>query len=289
MVRIVISYIFAPLFAVSFMGAALALAQAGAPKWTFPLLLLCAIAVSFAAERIAPYDSAWNRDKDDSATDAVHALVNEAGVGLSLFSLPFLAEHVPHVELWPVAWPLWAQLLLAVAVSDFGITMTHYASHRFELLWRLHAVHHAASRLYGFNGLMKHPLHQSLELLAGTAPLFFVGITSDIAWLLSFAVSIQLLLQHSNVDMRIGWLAYVWAAAPVHRHHHLASKTEGDVNFGLFLTLWDHLLGTFVANRRSPREGEVGVAGRPDYPKGYLAQLFEPFRSGAAVIGKSQN
>lgn len=54
--------------------------------------------------------------------------------------------------------------------------------------------------------------------------------------------------------------------APGHRHHHIASKAKGGVNFGLFAMLWDHLLGTFVIGRPAPREGELGVVGRPDFP-----------------------
>ncbi|MEM9839562.1 MAG: hypothetical protein AAF830_10480, partial [Pseudomonadota bacterium] len=83
---------------------------------------------------------------------------------------------------------------------------------------------------------------------------------------------------HSNTDMRVGPLIYLWAVAPGHRHHHLAHKVKGDVNFGLFTMIWDHLLGTFVKDRPQPRDGDLGVAGRPDYPVGYGAQLVEPFR-----------
>ena len=163
-------------------------------------------------------------------------------------------------------------------MADLGITLAHYASHRIAALWRLHAVHHAVKRMYGFNGLLKHPLHQAIELTAGVAPLVLMGMPQNIAWLLAFAVAIQLILQHSNVDMKIGPLVYIWAVAPAHRHHHLASQTDGDVNFGLFTSLWDHLLGTFRSGADTPRAGEIGVFGRPDYPKGYLLQLMEPFR-----------
>lgn len=107
-------------------------------------------------------------------------------------------------------------------MADLGITLAHYVSHRAEWLWRLHAVHHSVERMYGFNGLMKHPLHQAIETAAGTAPLVVVGMPLDVGALLGFAVAIQLLLQHSNVDMRAGPLAYLWAVAPGHRHHHLA-------------------------------------------------------------------
>lgn len=163
-------------------------------------------------------------------------------------------------------------------VADFGITLAHYASHRIPALWSLHAVHHSVERMYGFNGLLKHPLHQAIELTAGVAPLVLLGMPSNVAWLLAFAVAIQLILQHSNVDMRIGPLIHIWAVAPAHRHHHLASQTEGDVNFGLFTSLWDHLLGTFRAAPDTPRAGQIGVSGRRDYPRDYLRQLAEPFR-----------
>lgn len=66
--------------------------------------------------------------------------------------------------------------------------------------------------------------------------------------------------------------------APGHRHHHIASKAKGGANFGLFPMLWDHLLGTFVIGRAAPREGELGVVGRPYFPVPYWSQLVGPSR-----------
>jgi sterol desaturase/sphingolipid hydroxylase (fatty acid hydroxylase superfamily) len=100
-----------------------------------------------------------------------------------------------------------------------------------------------------------------------------------VAWLLGFAVAVQLLLQHSNVDLEVGPFVHVWAVGPAHRFHHLNRVGEGDVNFGLFSAVWDHLLGTFRYDAaRTPRLGDLGIEGRADYPVGYLAQLLEPFR-----------
>ena len=115
--------------------------------------------------------------------------------------------------------------------------------------------------MYGFNGLLKHPVHQFFEVSAGALPWLLLGIPLDVAAVASFAVLIQLQLQHSNVEMRVGPLAYVWAVAPVHRHHHLASQTDGDVNFGLFLTLWDVLLGTArFGSSEHIKAGAIGLA-----------------------------
>ena len=79
--------------------------------------------------------------------------------------------------------------------------------------------------------------------------------------------------------MKIGPLKYVWAVAPVHRFHHLNKAGDGDVNFGLFTTLWDYLLGTALFDeRRRFTSDELGIESAPNYPVDYLDQLIEPFR-----------
>lgn len=276
---LVFRILYAPLYFLTFVGSAAMLISAGmSPLWLIALLVV-AVAISLIAERIAPFEIDWNRNQGDARRDLAHAFVNESSILVLVLLLPFFAGLVPWPSVWPTSLPFWAQLVLAIFLLDAGISFTHFASHRGPLLWRFHAVHHSVRRMYGFNGLLKHPVHQLIEISIGTLPWLLMGIPQDVAVVGSFAVAIQLQLQHSNVDMRIGPLAYLWAVAPVHRHHHLASATEGDVNFGLFFTVWDVLLGT--ARFRSSdhiRAGQVGVAGRADYPETYLAQLAEPFR-----------
>lgn len=278
LLRSIVRLVYAPLFFIGLLWSAVVLIDQDAPPWCLPLLLAAALVLSAAAERLVPYERVWNRSHDDMGRDLIHAAVNETLIALSVLALPIVAGLMPHFDLWPSAWPLWGQLGFAILVADAGITLAHFASHRIKGLWPLHAVHHSVERMYGFNGLLKHPLHQAIELTAGVAPLVLIGMPQEVAWLLAFAVAVQLILQHSNVDMRIGPLIYVWAVAPAHRHHHLASQTDGDVNFGLFTSLWDHLLGTFRHGGDTPGAGEIGVFGRPDYPTEYMRQLIEPFR-----------
>ncbi|MEM7412003.1 MAG: sterol desaturase family protein [Myxococcota bacterium] len=269
--------VFAPGVFVAAIGVAMVLSlQGAAPAW-LGVLLAAALAACFAAERMWPYEPVWNRDRGDGDRDLLHALVNEGATVASIALLPVLASFA-GTGLWPEHWPLLAQWALAVVVADMGITLAHAASHRYAALWRLHAVHHSVTRMYGMNGWMKHPLHQGLETLAGTAPLIVLGLPQTVAWLLGFSVALQLLLQHANLEMRLGALGRWWAVAPGHRLHHVAS-TDGDVNFGLFTLVWDRMLGTYRApEEAAPRDGALGVADRSDYPVAYLAQLVEPFR-----------
>ncbi len=283
LLRWTVQYLYAPVFFIGFITASVwSVGYTESFLWLLILLLL-AIAFSFAAEHFVPYEITWNTPMGDRKRDIVHAIVNEASNVLAIAAIPLLATIVPTLGLWPTDWPLWLQLAMAIVIADAGITIAHYVSHRINVLWRLHAVHHSVKRLYGFNGLMKHPLHQAIELVAGTSPLLLLGLPVDVGALLAFAVAIQLLLQHSNVDMRVGPLIYVWAVAPGHRHHHRASATDGDVNFGLFTMIWDHLLGTFTARQPAPRLGEVGIDGETAYPNDYLAQLVRPFLSNHSI------
>ena len=282
MARFVLRYAYAPLFFASLLGAAIVVSEGGTRPVVLGALLALAIAVSFVAERILPYERAFNEPRGDRWRDVAHALVNEASNTFSILTLPVAAAAFPDTGFWPSAWPLTLQLLLAIIVADLGVTLAHFVSHRSQLLWRFHAVHHSVQRMYGFNGLMKHPLHQAFELTCASLPLLALGMPLHVAWLLGFAVAVQLLLQHSNVDLFVGPFVKVWAVAPAHRFHHLNRAGEGDVNFGLFSSVWDHLLGTFHYDAvTTPRVGDLGIEGRPDYPAGYLAQLAEPFHAHA--------
>jgi sterol desaturase/sphingolipid hydroxylase (fatty acid hydroxylase superfamily) len=273
--------LYAPSFCFGLIGLATWLVgyQQLSPLWLLALLL-AAILVSQLAERLAPYQSSWNQAHGDGPSDLLHALVNESLTLAGLTAIPLLAGLLPAPALWPVHWPLWLQLLLAIVGADLGITLMHWLSHHNAMLWRLHAVHHSAPRLYGFNGLMKHPLHQLLEGAAGVLPLILLGLPAGLAALLAFAIAVQLLLQHSNVDMRIGPLRHLFAWAPVHRFHHIRYGRAGDVNFALFFSFWDRLLGSaFYRADYRLGDADLGIGDRPDYPRGYLAQLLEPFRA----------
>jgi sterol desaturase/sphingolipid hydroxylase (fatty acid hydroxylase superfamily) len=238
--------------------------------WLAPLLL-AGMVFATAVERIIPYQPAWNDERGDFGRDLAHAVVN---VAIILFLVLVLR---PGRVFWPQALPIWVQLLFAILVLDAGVSIAHYLSHRFDWLWRFHAAHHSMTRMYGFNGLLQHPLHQAFEIILGGGLLIAIGMPHEVGLLLGFAVVIQLLLQHSNADMRIGPFAWLLAVAPVHRRHHRRTFKAPGVNFGLFVNIWDHLLGVAdVGESAAVGPDDLGIED-PDYPKPYLAQVREPW------------
>lgn len=277
-VRAFTRYGYLPFLLLGLNGAAIALTVADTRMFWLAVVLAVAIAVSFLAERVIPYDPGWNHDRADRARDRIHAAVNEALVLASVTAIPLLAEIIPAPEIWPRSWSFIAQVLAAILLADLGITLVHRASHHVGMLWRFHAVHHSITRMYGLNGLMKHPLHQTVEMAAGVAPLILIGLPVDVASVLALAVAIQLLLQHSNADYRIGPAKHVLALNEGHRFHHLKWAGVGDVNFGLFTLIWDHLMHThsYDPTRRFDST-QLGIAVKPNYPSGYLQQMTYPF------------
>lgn len=267
-----------PLMLLGFNGAAVELARRGASALWLVCLLAAAIAVSFLVEHVIPYRPQWNQSQGDAARDVVHALVNESLNVASVAVLPLVATVATLSQAWPGHWPFAAQVFVALLVLDLGVTLAHIASHHVGWLWRFHAVHHSVKRLYGFNGLMKHPLHQLVELAAGVTPLLLVGLPLAVAEALAFCVAVQLLLQHSNADYATGPFGKVLALNTAHRFHHLKWAGVGDVNFGLVTLLWDRLFGTYKSDpQRHFSSDDLGIAKLPNFPARYVGQLAAPF------------
>lgn len=279
--RLAVRYGYVPVMMLGLNGLALWLVATGhSYVWTAASILFAAIALSFIAERILPYEASWNASHDDAGKDIAHAAVYEIQNINATLLLPVIAMFRPWQGVWPTTWPLALQVLFAIVVTDLGLTLLHYVSHKWMPLWRMHAIHHGVHRVYGFNGFIRHPLHQLIDLLLSSLPLALLGLPVDVALLLGIAVSVQLLVQHSNVDYDLGPLQSWLAIGPLHRLHHVNWAGEGDVNFGLFLTFWDRLLGTLRLPEDAPRPtvGDIGVTGEPAFTQDYVQQLMLPFR-----------
>lgn len=247
--------------------------------WLAPVLAV-AYATAFAAERIAPFFDEWNdhAQHGDTKTNLLHTLAYEVSSIDGVFTIPLICWLFPFQGIWPVAWPMWGQVVLAFLIADFAFMMMHYLSHRITLLWRLHAVHHGVGRLYGFNGIVRHPLHQSLDMIIGTMPLVIMGMPVPVAIMLGFMISVTLIVQHSNVDAQLGILDGQLSIGRLHHLHHVNWGTEGDCNYGLLLTVWDKLLGTYNENPSRPITAkDMGVDELPNFPKGFIDQMILPF------------
>jgi len=278
--RSALQYGYFPLMFIGF-NSALIFLNGNDYSWTATLLLMgLALLVSFTMEAWLPYNPDWNHPKGDGVRDFLHFVVNETMNYGGILLLPLLSSLALFPALWPHAWPFALQVLLAVVIFDVGTTLFHYLSHKNAFFWRFHAIHHVPQRLYGFNGIMKHPVFQLMDSVVAFGPLMLVGIPQEVAFTLVSCIFLQLLIQHSNVDFKTGPLKYIVATAEVHRFHHLKGRA-GDVNFALFFSIWDRLLGTaYYENRPMPLTAHSVGIDDEHFPKDYLGQLTSVFKKG---------
>jgi sterol desaturase/sphingolipid hydroxylase (fatty acid hydroxylase superfamily) len=237
-------------------------------------------------ERFIPYRQAWLRSHGDLALDGAWFLTN--GAVYRVFEPPALAAATAAggwmssslgVGLWPSAAPLTAQLALALVTAELFEYWAHRLMHETALLWRFHAIHHSAPRLYWLNAVRFHPVDYVLLGICKLVPLAVLGAPAAVLALVNVFSAVHGSYKHSNVPVRLGPLNWVFSMAELHRWHHSRDVREANRNYGGNLALWDVVFGTrFLPPGREPPT-DVGLADRPRFPTGYFAQWLVPFRS----------
>jgi sterol desaturase/sphingolipid hydroxylase (fatty acid hydroxylase superfamily) len=269
------------------LGVAIVLIERGGSPVAVVLgILVVAPLVIAGAEQLFPYQREWTRSHGDLRTDIIHALVT--GVGTQRVVLPLvqvgavvvagILSRTIGLPAWPTAWPLVAQLALALVVAEFFQYWLHRCEHEWNPLWRFHATHHSASRLYWLNAARFHPGDIGLLYAVGYFPLIALGCPEPALALFSLFDAVFGMLQHTNIDVRLGPLNWVFSMAEPHRWHHSRRLEEANSNYGSNLIVWDLVFGTFFLPRNARPPTAIGIADMPAFPAAYLAQLASPFR-----------
>ncbi len=154
----------------------------------------------------------------------------------------------------------------------------HRVQPQVPTLWRFHAVHHSAPRLYWLNAGRFHPVDMILSTVLGFTPLMLLGCNQVTLALFMLIGAIHNLFQHANIDVKLGPLNYVFSMAELHRWHHSKLLDEGNANYGGHLAFWDLVFGTryFPKDRLPPRD--IGITYPPDFPDHLFPQLLSPFQ-----------
>jgi ornithine lipid hydroxylase len=255
------------------------------PVLTVIPLTAAVVLLLLVLERVHPYQEKWLHGHGDIATDLLHNFVNfwipeiytVSFVGGLTVAAAWLSNAV-GMALWPTHWPLLAQLLLALVIGEFGTYWIHRMMHENACLWRLHAAHHSAPRLYWLNAGRFHPIDLFAQQFLAVTPLILLGASVEIIALHTLFTAVHGLFQHCNVDVRLGPLNWFFSMAELHRWHHSKHLEEANTNYGANIIWWDIVF----QSRFSPRDRQpptaIGIQALPNFPRGYWAQLRSPFR-----------
>jgi ornithine lipid hydroxylase len=180
-------------------------------------------------------------------------------------------------KLWPTDWPLAAQLLLALVVTEFCTYWFHRVSHLTNLGWRLHATHHGTNQVYWLNSTRFHALELTVRTACQVGPLILLGCPPETFLVYGVFTISHGWIQHSNVNFHSGVLDFFLATPRNHRWHHSTVLAEANNNYGVILTLWDHVFGSYYSPRDRAFTGTVGIGELPNFPTTYLGQFLSPF------------
>lgn len=284
--RTVFSWLIFPAVMLAGLCAGDALLEHGVASFATVLSVqAAAAAIIFLGERIFPYYDDWSRNHGDLRTDIGHSIVSANLVpellrptlyAAAAASGAVLAASAQGV-LWPHALHISAQLVLALVIGEFTQYWIHRLEHQTATLWRIHAVHHSAPRLYWLNAGRFHPLDFLLLYCGWYVPLVMLGCGERVLVLFAIFTAIHGMFQHANLELRLGALNWIFSMAELHRWHHSRVLEEANSNYGANLIIWDVAFGTrFLPADRRPA-ADIGIGDMPEFPRGYLAQLASPF------------
>lgn len=183
-----------------------------------------------------------------------HKIIGYVGINLS-------------VPAWLASQPLGFRLAMYLVLADF----LHYWVHRLmhhRLLWRVHRWHHYPAHMSWAAGnresipdaVMVNSAYFFCWPLVGASP-GWVG-----AGLLVFSI-LKNDWMHLNVRWRLSWLEWVFVTPRYHHIHHSAALAHRDANFGIILSVWDRLFGTYRSPEVQTDTLEFGIGERPPLPR----------------------
>ena len=256
--------------------------------FTFEIYLAVA-ALLVLCEHWIPFDRRWGSAIGGSKTDFAYVILatvmDKATFVVCVTTVASVGRAVASyldIGLWPSGWSLGFQVAAALLVADAAAYLRHRLSHKSDLLWRFHRVHHSMTELYWIRSAYTHPVEQLLILCAIMLPISLLGAGDQVVAVVAFVFGLSGLVQHANVDARSSVLNYVFATPEVHRAHHRVDDGMNS-NFSAFFVLMDHLFGTYRRVHPSQTPVAVGLRDEPEFPKDFWSHLTIPFRRQAVA------
>jgi sterol desaturase/sphingolipid hydroxylase (fatty acid hydroxylase superfamily) len=204
-----------------------------------------------------------------------HLLIGVFLVVSTHFAHAYFAWAIsPSLQAHVVALPAIIRFVLVILAADAVEYASHRAYHEVPLLWRIHAVHHSPEYMDWLSGSRLHFIEPLVTRALVLVPIVLLGFPQDTIFAYLIFISVQSVLIHSNIKMRVGWLRYVIVTPQFHHWHHASDAEAIDKNYAAHTPLFDMLFGTshLPKDRWPVKYGTV----KP-IPGGMLGQFLHPF------------
>lgn len=177
--------------------------------------------------------------------------------------------------------PVFAQITIAIVLSDFLQWVAHVVRHKSAFVWEFHKIHHAQLELNYFSAARLHPVDVLATTVVRFLPFALLDASIAVPSFVAFRVFVQIyaMYTHSNIRMNLGPLKYILVTPQSHRIHHSDRPEHRDKNFANMFSAWDFIFGTQCRDFDS--YPQTGVDDK-DIPRPANAS----FRAGVSALGR---
>ena len=141
--------------------------------------------------------------------------------------------------------PLWLAVIIAFIVQDFTGYWMHRLSHRVNLFWNRHIIHHSSEE-FNLSCALRQSISTTFEFSAILMiPAAFLGIPWEIFAILGPVHLFMQFWYHTRLINKMGILEYILVTPSHHRVHHAINPEYLDKNYSQIFIIWDKLFNTF--------------------------------------------
>lgn len=174
-------------------------------------------------------------------------------------------------------------IIVSVVLLDAVIYWQHVMFHNVPVLWRLHRMHHADQDIDVTTGARFHPVEIIISMWIKIGAVTVIGAPVWAVIVFEIVLNASAMFNHSNARLPLPidkWLRLVIVTPDMHRVHHSIIERETHSNFGFFLSIWDRLFTTYVAQPSKGHEGmRIGLPIFKQPREQWLDKMLtQPFR-----------
>jgi len=203
-------------------------------------------------------------------------LITQIFIATALYHALHLQQIVP-IGLFETT-PVWLSTLLFTSffflLDDFSRFALHLALHKVPILWEFHKFHHSAETLTPLTVTRTHPVEAILFTLrsaiiqGGTIAIFIFLFGQQLSLFTILGVNVFVVLfhglgsnlRHSHISVSYPNVIENCLMSPAQHHlHHSSSQKHFDKNFGVALSIWDKIAGSFMYSSRETLEFGIGA------------------------------
>ncbi|MBL1405126.1 MAG: sterol desaturase family protein [Rhizobiales bacterium] len=182
-----------------------------------------------------------------------------------------------------VTLPYWLAFVVSFIILDFSVWLSHVASHKIPIFWRIHRMHHSDIDIDVTTAIRFHPIEILLSMLWKYAIVLLLGAPAASVLLFEIVLNGGALFNHSNWRMPKvvdRYLRLIIVTPDMHRVHHSSEQNETDSNYGFNFSFWDRLFKTYIDQPKLGHDKmQIGLKDWQDEsPSRLLWSLLVPFK-----------